>query len=151
MKAERGAFGPISAESARSEDYKTLMGRDLIRPTRRDERPESRMKPKKRAEACARMANFRTPGQLKINGGREPVGERVGLLETYGVLGGAMPFFQNIFQGARDALTGPEVTEPQSESFTAFNEENLPAADAVAPPKRGRPPGSTASSVFETV
>ena len=35
MKAERGAFGLISAESARSEDYKTLMGRDLIRPARR--------------------------------------------------------------------------------------------------------------------
>ena len=31
MKAERGAFGPISAESARSEDYKTL--RDVGTPS----------------------------------------------------------------------------------------------------------------------
>ena len=54
-----------------------------------------------------------------------------------------MSLFQNIFRGARDALTGRDDTVTQSTSSTATNEENSPAADAVEPPKkRGRPSGS---------
>ena len=54
-----------------------------------------------------------------------------------------MSLFQNIFRGARDALTGRDDTVTQSTSSTATNEENSPAADAVEPPKkRGRLSGS---------
>ena len=53
-----------------------------------------------------------------------------------------MSFFQNIFRGGGQAVTGPEDTAPQSESSTASNAANSSADKAVKQgKKRGRPPG----------
>ena len=64
------------------------------------------------------MVNALEPGQININGWFQRVADRVGHQETYGVPGGAMSFFQNIFRGGGQAVTGPEDTAPQSESST---------------------------------
>ena len=88
------------------------------------------------------MVNALEPGQLNINGWFQRVADRVGHQETYGVPGGAMSFFQNIFRGGGQAVTGPEDTAPQSESSTASNAANSSEDKAVEQgKKRGRPPG----------
>ena len=92
------------------------MGPDLNRPAKQAAKAQSWRKPKKRDEASARMVNALEPGQLKINGPFHGVADSVGHLETYGVRGGAMSFFQNIFRGARETVTCRDDTAPQSES-----------------------------------
>ena len=88
------------------------------------------------------MVNALEPGQRNTNGCLQRVADRVGHQETYGVPRGAMSFFQNIFRGGGQTVTGPEDTAPQSEFSTASNAANSSADKAVEQgKKRGRPPG----------
>ena len=96
-------------ESAQSEDYRTLMGPDLNRPAKQAAKAQSWRKPKKRDEVSARMVNALESGQLKINGPFHGIADSVGHLETYGIRGSAMSFFQNIFRSARETVACRET------------------------------------------
>ena len=121
--------GTLCSESAQSEDYRTLMGPDLNRPAKQAARAQRKRQ---------RIVKALEPGQLKINEPFYDVADSVGHPETYGVRGGAMSFFQNVFRGARETVACRVDTELLTRACTTPKERNSPTITMPRPPNMTR-------------